>query len=89
MNRELKSEIWIKIKVPQQHAKLLALWAKNKGTNRTTLAGNIVQAKVEANEPQILEWIARGAEDSGMGTEEFKQMVYEEAGLYTGSSDDE
>lgn len=50
------------ISLPDWYYRKLLLWAKLKGTNRATLVGNIVQARIEANWGEIekeLEAIAK------------------------------
>ncbi|HEY9877066.1 MAG TPA: hypothetical protein V6D29_01360 [Leptolyngbyaceae cyanobacterium] len=37
------------VTLPDWYHRKLKLWAKVKGTNRATLAANIVQARIEAN----------------------------------------
>ena len=37
------------VSFPEWFERKLRLWAKLKGTNRATLTGNIVQARIEAN----------------------------------------
>lgn len=37
------------VSLPDWYERKLRLWAKLKGTNRATLMGNVVQARIEAN----------------------------------------
>lgn len=41
------------ISLPDWYERKLKAWARMKGTNRATLASNIVQARIEANWPEI------------------------------------
>ena len=41
------------VSLPEWWERKLRLWAKLKGTNRATLTANLVQARIEANWPDI------------------------------------
>ena len=41
------------VKLPDWYHRKLKLWAALKGTNRATLAANIVQARIEANWEEV------------------------------------
>ena len=63
------------ILIPAWHKKLLYLWAGLKGTSPTNLAGNIIQARIEANLDQIMLMADSRAKDLGITTEEFIDRI--------------
>lgn len=70
----------IQIGLPPFHEKRLLLWAYCKAQSKTNLCQNIVQARVEANEPQILEMVGDRAKDWGCSTEEAIERILKEMG---------
>jgi len=69
------------IKLPPWHEKHLIWWAAMKGSSKTGLAQNTIQARVEANKDQILEMLADRANDLGITVEELQQKLLQEAGF--------
>jgi len=65
----------ITLKIPAWHKKILDEWAALKGTAPTTLAGNILQARIEANHDQIVTMLKSRAEDEGLTVEEFIKKI--------------
>lgn len=76
------------IKLPPFHEKRLIFWAACKGTTKTQLAQNTLQARVEANAEQIEEMIRELAADRGKTVTELKRELLEKA-KYTPPTDDE
>lgn len=60
------------VTLPDWYHRKLQLWAKLKGTNRATLAANIVQARIEANWPDIDKEISTIAAYEGSSREELE-----------------
>lgn len=58
------------IQLPEWYERELRLWAKLKGVARGTLAANIVQARIEANRPEIYGQIEAIAQYRGITSEE-------------------
>ena len=69
------------IKLSPWHEKYLIWWAAMKGTSKTGLAQNTVQATVEANKEQILEMLADRAADLGITVEGLQQKLLQDAGF--------
>lgn len=65
----------ITIKIPAWHNKRLREWAALKGVARTTLAGNVLQARIEANDKQIVAMLKSRSEDEGLTIEEFIKKI--------------
>lgn len=65
----------INITVPAFHKKWLFVWAYLKTTSPTNLAGNTLQARVEANLSQIKEMLNERAEDLGITTDELISRI--------------
>lgn len=63
------------IKLPPWHEKYLIWWAEMKGTSKTGLAQNVVQARVEANKAQIEDMLADRAKDLGISVEDLKAQL--------------
>lgn len=76
------------IKLPPWHEKRLIWWASMKGTTKSTLAMNTIQARVEANENQIEAMLKDQAIEKGIPVEDLKADLLEKAG-YTPSDDDD
>jgi len=77
------------IKLPPWHEKHLIWWAAMKGTSKTGLAQNTLQARVEANKDQILEMLADRADDLGITVEDLQQLLLQEAGFSPVEKDQE
>jgi len=77
------------IKLPPWHEKHLIWWAAMKGTSKTVLAQNTLQARVEANKDQILEMLADRADDLGITVEDLQQLLLQEAGFSPVEKDQE
>jgi len=77
------------IKLPPWHEKRLILWAWCKGTSKTGLAQNILQARVEANEDLIENMLKDTATDQGVNVEDLKRQILEGANFVTDPSDPE
>jgi hypothetical protein len=63
------------ITVPELHHYRLCAWAYLKGTNRATLAGNIVQSRVEANWADVDQGLNDLAKLKGMTREELDKEI--------------
>lgn len=57
------------IQLPPWYDRKLRLWARVKGTQRATLAANIIQARIEANWPDVERELDRIAESLGVTRE--------------------
>ena len=66
------------IQLPEWYEKRLKLWAALKGTSRATLAANIVQARIEANDEWIDKQLEAIAQDKGITPEELKKELLNE-----------
>ena len=60
------------ISLPDWYHRKLKLWAALKGTNRATLAANIVQARIEANWETVEQEIEAIAKYRGITIEELE-----------------
>lgn len=69
------------VTLPPWHEKRLILWAYAKGTTKTQLAQNTLQARVEANADQINEMIQSLANDMKVDPEVLERQILEEAGF--------
>ena len=76
------------IKLPPWHEKRLIYWAYCKGTTKTQLAQNTLQARIEANEPQIDTMMREVAAELGMTLTELQKVALEK-GKYTPPERDE
>lgn len=61
--------------LPAYHLKWLKIWAFLKGTTKTTLASNTLQARIEANILLIKEMVAERAKDLGISPEELIDRI--------------
>lgn len=84
-----KTEKRFPIKLPPWHEKRLIWWALCKGTSKTMLAQNTLQARVEANAGQIEEMIEELARDKGMTITELKRKALDDAGFSMTEDDDD
>ena len=66
------------IQLPEWYEKRLKLWAALKGTSRATLAANILQARIEANDEWIDKQLEAIAQDKGITPEELKKELLNE-----------
>jgi len=69
------------IKVPPWHEKRLIWWAEMKGTTKSTLAQNTLQARIEANEEQIESMLSDRARDLRISVDDLKVQLLERAGF--------
>jgi len=69
------------IKLPAWHEKYLILWAEMKGTSKTGLAQNVLQARIEANQQQIEEMLEDRAKDLGIDRETLKRQILDSNGF--------
>lgn len=69
------------IKLPPWHEKRLIWWAAMKGTSKTGLAQNTLQARIEANEQLIEAMLIERATDLGISIDELKTKLLEQAGF--------
>lgn len=72
------------IKLPPWHHKRLIKWARCKGTFKTRLAQNILQARIEVNADQIEEMFKELAKDLGKQPDELEAEVLADAGFSPG-----
>lgn len=77
------------IKVPPWHEKYLIWWAAMKGTSKTGLAQNIIQARVETNKDQIEAMLADRAKDLGITVDELKAQLLQKSGFVAPDSDED
>lgn len=63
------------IKIPAYHYRLLKVWAYLKGRGVSTLATDIVQARIEANLDQINLMLESRAKDRGLSPEELMAKI--------------
>jgi len=77
------------INLPPWHEKRLIWWAAMKRTSKTGLAQNTLQARVEANDDQILLMLTDRADDIGITVEALKQKLLEDAGFKPEQEPDE
>lgn len=75
------------IKLPPWHEKRLIWWASMKGTTKSTLAMNTIQARVEANEAQIEAMLRDQSIEMGIPVEQLKSDLLEKAGYSTDDDD--
>ena len=68
------------ISLPPWHEKRLIWWAAMKGSSKTGLAQNTLQARIEANEEQIESMLADRAQDEGVSVEDLKASLLDDAG---------
>lgn len=62
------------VTLPDWYHRKLRLWAKVKGTNRATLAANIVQARIEANWEELDKELNAIAAYEGISRDELESM---------------
>ncbi len=60
------------IQLPAWYERRLRLWAHYKGTNRATLAANILQARIEANWAEVDKGLDDVAQSLGISREELE-----------------
>ena len=63
------------IGLPSWHEKRLIWWAFIKGTSKTGLAQNILQARIEANDPLIQDGLKELAKDERISVDEIKDRL--------------
>ncbi|MGI0501393.1 hypothetical protein [Limnospira platensis] len=66
------------ITLPKYHHDWLKLWAWAKGTGFTTLAGNIVAARVEANRDDIIVMLSYRAAQMGITVDDLIAQILSE-----------
>lgn len=66
-----------KISLPFLYHRRLMLWAWVKGTNRATLASNILQARIESNWEGVKEQLEDIAKLQGITREELEILILE------------
>ena len=77
------------IKLPPWHEKRLIWWAAMKGTTKTSLGQNVLQARVEAKEEQIELMLSDRAADKGVSIDELKRQLLDNAGLTPPNGDED
>jgi len=77
------------IKLPPWHEKRLIWWAFCKGTSKTGLAQNTLQARVEANAQQVEDMLKDISADRGIAVDDLKQQILEEANFTFEDPDDQ
>lgn len=83
-----KAEKRFPIKLPPWHEKRLIFWALCKGTSKTMLAQNTLQARIEANAEHIEEMMKELAQDKGKTITELKREALDNAN-FTLTDEDE
>lgn len=68
------------VSLPDWYHRKLVLWAKLKGTNRATLAANIVQNRIEANWAEVEKELRAIAQYQGVTYEELVEQWLKEDG---------
>ena len=69
-----KGKTW-PIGLPPFHEKWLLLWAYCKGTNKTALSQNIIQARIEANMGNIEVMLEQQAKDWNISTDAARARI--------------
>jgi hypothetical protein len=69
------------ISLPPWHEKRLIWWAYLKGTSKTSLAQNTLQARIEANDSMIQAGLLELAEDQGISVDDLKRQILEDTNL--------
>jgi hypothetical protein len=64
-----------KITVPDWYYRRLLLWAFVKGTNRATLASNILQSRIEVNWDLVNDQLEDIAKTEGVSREELENNI--------------
>lgn len=77
------------ISLPDWYHRKLELWAALKGSNRATLAANIIQARIEANWETVERDIRAIAEHNGVTIEELERQWLGDDKQKSSASDDE
>lgn len=67
------------IKLPPWHEKRLIWWAAMKGTTKTMLVQNTLQARIEANSGEIEAMLAERAQESGVTVDHLKRQILDKA----------
>jgi len=75
--------------LPPWHEKRLIWWAFCKGTSKTGLAQNTLQARVEANDQQVEYMLKDISADRGIAVDDLKQQILEEANFTFEDPDDQ
>lgn len=75
------------IGLPSWHEKRLIWWAYIKGTSKTSLAQNTLQARIEANDALIQAALQELAEDQGTTIDDLKKSVLQDAGFTEADED--
>ena len=70
MGLEMAAMVRFGVSLPEWYERKLKIWATLKGTNRATLAANIVQSRIEANWPDIEKEIEAIARHKGITLEQ-------------------
>lgn len=65
--------------LPEFHRKWLKVWAFLKCTTPTALAGNILQARIEANLDLISRMVAERSEDLGISSDELISRILDDS----------
>lgn len=86
--RNMAREKRFPIKLPPWHEKRLILWAEMKGTTKTTLGQNVLQARIEANEDQIESMLRDQAIERGLTVEQLKAEILDKNGYAPDDSDE-
>lgn len=69
------------ISLPPWHEKRLIWWAYLKGTSKTSLTQNTLQARIEANDAMIQSGLEELAKDQGITADELKRQILEDTNL--------
>lgn len=72
------------VALPPYHEKLFLCWAYCKGVSKTNLSQNLIQARTEANEPQILEMVDERAKAWGCSRDDAMDRILDEMGFEEG-----
>lgn len=79
----------ITISLPPWMDRWLKLWAFVKGTNRATLASNIIQSRIEANRDDIADWLNAIASQEKISRAELEAIVLDEPPVDDVETDDD
>lgn len=80
MPTEINNNIRFNVSLPPWYDIDLELWAWVKGTNRASLASNILQARIEANKLLVKEQLEEIARDNEITLEELRTLILEKKG---------
>lgn len=67
------------IQLPDHYERKLRLWAKFKGQSRAGLSANIIQARIEANWPEIQRDMEAIAKRQGIALEDLESQWLDES----------